>query len=396
MVPQIGLYYPFIHFKSDSWLKAAALYWDKMGRIVPYGYETRGDSETVRRLADELDFIQNFNPREWCGPLCTRFAELLTRHRAALQARYHVAQRDEWPIDPITTANAPPDAEPGLAYVFGGKMDDLFVDQLVDAGLGVRGRGSDLLWVGMHPRLASVYMTALAAQTADDIDQFQLHPLTDEALDHVALGGWTMARLAQGLLGDEVALPKAGIEEDEVAARLASIAIETVIPKNLDNVDVRKIIRLRKERREELTAFQAWMNSIAASLLAELAQMKNRDALQAHLDVVVARDVTPRLDGFREHLRSVGIEAVRGALNIKVAAPPLLVGALGAAVNPVLGATAGLAVGVFDVVLDARKRANSLAKATPTAYLMHLQEGLRPSNLLTWVSERMRQFALGV
>ena len=48
----------------------------------------------------------------------------------------------------------------------------------------------------MHPRLASVYMTALAAQTADDA---KLHPLTDETIDHVALGGWTMERLAQGL-----------------------------------------------------------------------------------------------------------------------------------------------------------------------------------------------------
>ena len=51
MKSKIGLYYPFIHFKNEDWLKASALYWDKMGRIVPYGYEIRNDTETVKRLA---------------------------------------------------------------------------------------------------------------------------------------------------------------------------------------------------------------------------------------------------------------------------------------------------------------------------------------------------------
>jgi len=30
-----ALYYPFIHFKDDSWLTLSALYWDRMARIVP-------------------------------------------------------------------------------------------------------------------------------------------------------------------------------------------------------------------------------------------------------------------------------------------------------------------------------------------------------------------------
>ena len=31
----IGLYYPFIHFKDEAWLKAITLYWDRVKRIVP-------------------------------------------------------------------------------------------------------------------------------------------------------------------------------------------------------------------------------------------------------------------------------------------------------------------------------------------------------------------------
>src|SRR2546430_11603576 len=31
------LYYPFIHFRDEGWLKLTALYWDGMRRIVPVG-----------------------------------------------------------------------------------------------------------------------------------------------------------------------------------------------------------------------------------------------------------------------------------------------------------------------------------------------------------------------
>jgi len=41
-----GLYYPFIHFKDEAWLKLTALYWDQMVRIVPKKYELH-DSDTV-------------------------------------------------------------------------------------------------------------------------------------------------------------------------------------------------------------------------------------------------------------------------------------------------------------------------------------------------------------
>jgi hypothetical protein len=58
---RLGLYYPFIQFRDDSWLKLAALYWDRIGRIVPPGYELQ-DSDTVLRLQGELGFVANLAP----------------------------------------------------------------------------------------------------------------------------------------------------------------------------------------------------------------------------------------------------------------------------------------------------------------------------------------------
>jgi hypothetical protein len=61
MPDYIGLYYPHITFPSDAWVKLAAFYWDKLGRIVPPGYQHR-DSDTVQRLQGELGFVEDFEP----------------------------------------------------------------------------------------------------------------------------------------------------------------------------------------------------------------------------------------------------------------------------------------------------------------------------------------------
>ncbi|GDY32599.1 hypothetical protein GTS_42320 [Gandjariella thermophila] len=34
----IAVYYPYIHVRDDTWLKYAALYWPRLGRLRPPGY----------------------------------------------------------------------------------------------------------------------------------------------------------------------------------------------------------------------------------------------------------------------------------------------------------------------------------------------------------------------
>jgi hypothetical protein len=57
------LYYPFIHFKDDRLLKAVALYWDRIGPIVPSTYQTE-DSDTVRELGSFIEVLR----LEWVKP----------------------------------------------------------------------------------------------------------------------------------------------------------------------------------------------------------------------------------------------------------------------------------------------------------------------------------------
>jgi hypothetical protein len=104
MAHYVGLYYPFIHFKNDAWLKLTALYWDKMGRIVPETYRTE-DTDTVKQLAEQAGYIETFRPT-WVRPeFGEKFVRFLETHADRLRKRYDVSERHKWP-------NLPPELMP--------------------------------------------------------------------------------------------------------------------------------------------------------------------------------------------------------------------------------------------------------------------------------------------
>src|SRR6266511_2404661 len=171
-----------------------------MCRIVPTGASLH-DNDEVKRLAD-AEFIRNaapFGAFEVAGP----FRELIATHGDALHAKFGIAHRDRWPDDRHTRLYAP-GRDPKLAYVFDEKMDRRLLSDLFDHGL-VASRSDDPRWIGMHPKLVSVYMMALAEAMAPELGAY---PLTDGAFDHVAVSGFTMERLVATLL-DQPALAAA-------------------------------------------------------------------------------------------------------------------------------------------------------------------------------------------
>jgi hypothetical protein len=46
-----ALYFPYVHIRDDEWLKAAALYWPSVHRLVPHGY-AKHDSVTAQVFMD--------------------------------------------------------------------------------------------------------------------------------------------------------------------------------------------------------------------------------------------------------------------------------------------------------------------------------------------------------
>jgi hypothetical protein len=386
MPDYIGLYYPHIAFPGDAWIKLATLYWDRLGRIVPPNHQHQ-DSDTVQRLRGELGFIEDVVPvRSDTLEVGDLFVRLLHQYGEQLLRRYRVLSQDT-----------------DLAYVYSdAKMAYSLAKALLDAGLAVRRRGDrrgEEAQVGMHPQLAFVYMEAFAEQMAL---RRGLRLVTDNVRDHVAVSGYSLERLTQALLETDdpqsrfiAAFPT----QDEVVRQMVTIALQTVLPRDMEGVPVAKIIHLRQRHRSELTAFQTYMHEFVTKL-DTIQGIDDPTALKVHLEVAYEREIKPQLDDLTKCMRSLAIETVTGVLNVKAALPPLLA-STGAALHlpfapPEVTVPTAVAWSTFPVFQKKRAEMREKVQTSPAAYLLYVREGLMPTNVVSQVVRVARQMFFGV
>ncbi len=179
---------------------------------------------------------------------------------------------------------------------------------------------------------------------------------------------------------------------------MAAIALQSVLPQDVANVPIVKIIQLRQKHRAELTAFQTYIHDFTANL-DTIQQIDDPRAINAHLETAYQRELKPLLDDLKKCLKSLAIETVMGVLNIKVALPPMLT-STGAALHlvpispEVAGATA-VACSVFPVIQKKRAEIRERVRISPAAYLLYTQEGLTPTNSVSQVVRTTRQMLFG-
>jgi hypothetical protein len=427
---RLGLYYPFVQFRSDSWLKLAALYWDRIGRIVPPGYVLQ-DSDTVRRLQDELGFVTNLAPSGTeMDQVSTEFLELLADRGPELASLYGMqgqaltglesmsqswpppwsnapgafAGPQSWPppwsnvapplsmqqwqvpVDPSLV----PGADPRLAYIYAsGKMTPQLESALIETGLGAPVRAHGL--IGMHPQFAFVYMHALASKMATSV----MYPLTDDDFDHVA-SGCDAGRIAGALL--DVPAGDAASDEDGEGPALdfAMLALQSVIPKDISSVPVQKIIEIRRRHLEELTAFQRAAQTIVDSVPEAVASVST-DVGAMYLEALYQKTLEPELRRLKSSLQKSGIDSVFGAMSVKVQAPQLVTS--GAAIfgigalhlNPVMMGTGAVVMCLIPRIRRRQADAQRMRAESPAAYLLRLQEELRPASLASEIAAKAKR-----
>jgi hypothetical protein len=385
----VGLYYPFIHFRNEGWLKLTALYWDSMRRIVPVGASVQ-DTDEVKRLVD-AGFIQNREPLGAAFKIANPFRELIAAHGDELRAKFAVADRSRWPDDPHTALYAP-GRDHKLAYVFDVKMDPQLLSDLFSVGL-VESRSDDPRWIGMHPDLVKVYMIALAEAMAPRLGA---HPLTDQSSNHVAVSGLTMERLASALLDlRELAVPAAADAEHEVKEAMATLALRNVVPTNPASIPAEKIIEFRKRYTEERDQFQIAVAELTGSL-AYLRDVKDLQELEQHLQNEYDKKLGPKLEGLRKGLKKTNIDIVDGAMAVSVALPASLTAiltVLGVALAPPVGAAASLAFVAWTIWRKHQKAVDDLLKPSPQAYLYRVGK-LSAKTVMNEIDADSRKFLL--
>ena len=385
MLIQSALYYPYIHIRSEAWLKGAALYWKSMDRIVPYDYPTN-DSPTVRILQDELGFLNNRQPGQSAVEASQLFLDLLVDRGPEIRERLRVQPpvgklRNDFmhPNDGGITDNGT------IGYIFAEKMTSALLEALTEHGLAYAGphdlsaHGRPSMaryksWIGMDSRLAAAYMTVLARLAAN---RFDLRPVTDVSLAHLAMDGLTVDAIADTILG---IAPESRLEDrNNRRQRIALLAVQSVIPRSLGLVSAEEIVRFRKRHEDLLGAFQASV----AQAVSEL------ETLPADVEAHVVRDrlieatnrhlVGPKID-LERGLSLFGLEPINNVILVSLATAGIFVGG---PANPITGNATGAAVTLATLSGVERVRRRALRRANGAGnYLLALEEGLTPAGLL--------------
>jgi hypothetical protein len=401
-LPEFGLYYPFIRFRDDQWLKIAALYWPKMARIVPAGYSTR-DSSTTRTLIDELEFVVDLDPGIARTDAAQTFSSLLNTIPPHQLERWRIGPDEERASD---VGMNPPDADsitaPGLsadedspgtsppvdfsatrmwlssrsrafAGVHESELDRDLKDRLRDERLVADSR---IGWVAMHPELAWLYKCHLTDVIAS---QNHLAPATDQLSAYA---------LTTGLRGDPVA---SEIKKPDIATSFGLLAIGAVIPRNLATVPIQKIIEVRKRYGPQFDMWRRDVDRIGTAFASQLQTIESPKILNAYLEEAVRSYSTQAVDDLRRGLADMGLEAGMMAMNTKFELPAALAAAgLGAA--PPVAAAAGAAAGVVN--LRRRTRAKAQAKMNvPASYLLSVRETLADTTMIEKIIATIRRAA---
>lgn len=417
----IALYFPYVALPDDAWVKAAALHWTQLGRVVPRGYYGIRDSDTVKRLRDELDFVVNVRPghdglawvdeevpnrinrthfewsRSWLSTdeaVDALFYDFLDTHQEKLRPRYGIEALGLTPLDTWDVYDELIPLDPRLQEVHPGKMTRGLAQHLAEAGLLFRQRyrwrradDGQVLSVGdlaMHARLAGVFLAVVADVVARENN---MSPVTDQPLLAAATSGWTVEALARILLEDEPAEAP-----EDYSQAFAVIALQTVLPRNLSVVPVDRIIEARKRLLPELMAYRTYLDSLVPDFVA-ISALPDPEVRAAKLRNHVEREIAQPIDRMERELGRLGLEPVRAVLTLQTLVPPAALGVLGDAVHlpPALtgaGVVAGCLVGAANSALDRRKQALA---SHPAGYLLHLRHELKPSDTVANIRAGIRR-----
>jgi len=375
-LPRFGLYYPYISFRDDRWVKLAALYWPKLARLVPPGHRPR-DSDVTRALNDELGFLIDLSPLPVRADVAHSFGAKLDGLPPHQLARWRIdADMARLLVDgakrefELTTDARPPD-EPGphdfpplreFVLIHPADLEPTLWDRLVAERFAV------LLptgWYAVEPEVGWWYRCLFTdVQAARN----RLVPTTDSLASHAAMTSFVPDTT------------------DVLGTRFGLLAVASVVPKG--DVPVARIIAARQKFGGEFDRWRRHIDTVGTRLAEELRDVEDPAVVNGFLSHAVGAFATQPVADLRRGLADLGIETAMTALSTKFPVPSGLL----AGVAPPISAVAGAAAGVVSLRQGARAKARARMTA-PSAYLLGVEETLASRGFLQRVIDGIRKAA---
>lgn len=409
MRQRIGLYYPYVYFQDEGWLTVAALYWPKMSRIVPPGFDL-ADSDLVRTLADELDFVVNIEPGPAAGELSELMALALWGHERRLQEKYGLRGTPSSEGNMNTTAPPPPlshsrarllnskvaaemarlhgspfrsgygyprpdlESSAPLAGLHSSKGTAHVWAMLEEYKLAVRDGDS---WV-LNQELAWIYSCALADRLAS---RNSLIPTTGRTAAYAESTRWTDDYFMAAVRGH--APPSGNQYRGDLDGIIGELALRLVVPADPDGTPIKKIITARQRYGADFDAFYDEVAAVASDLKGKLGEIDDSNALTAYLNNEVEIRFQRPIRELRKAMRGLGVETAYSALTTKFELPAsaaLFAGLLSG--NTIVTLSGSLAFGAAALFRGYVNSRSKQMQPSAASYLWHIDHTVNPRGIL--------------
>ncbi|MFF3699218.1 DUF6236 family protein [Streptomyces sp. NPDC002221] len=412
---RIGLYYPYIHFRSEEWLKVAALYWPRMARVVPDRF-VPADAGVSLALKDGLDFVVDVSPREAIDAVLPMFREVFSVDSHTMRRRYGNKLRERPVRQPGRQPMMRYDAYDGATFLWpqGGGGPGLGPDlvpvhwgevaygELESMGLMVPGIADNVdvdgrrsRWAAMDPSLAWIWKRVLVDELARRTGYL---PVTDQPVLHPYSGEWSAARLAEILLGDSgprlithrrsrnnpaSITPATVFGQRQFVAAIGHLAVRCAVPRGLQDIPVEKIIQLRTRHATEFDAFADAVTSTAEELRDALGSADDPAAVEAYLRLLVQQRFATPLKDLEGAMKGLRMEAGHAAIGYKLELGSAAAASLsGLAAGSSLLTAGAVAFGMTSVRRHVVEARDAHLRNSAVTCLLRIKYDLEPQSLL--------------
>ena len=343
-----ALYYPYINFSNQRWLKTAALFYDSIDRIVPPGYDTFTDLAVTKPLNAEVPFINDVHPSQDVLSKGLNFVKFFDRELADEEKKQHYIEKIG-----LSVQN-----EEALT-IYDAKISAVVKNKLIAHSLLPANNGSGT--VTLDRVTAATYMTFLAGEMAKEA---AIPVVTDDPVFQPVLNN-------VHLFSDETEEPEAA---KDLGFALGQLVIKCAVPQGIEHVHAKKIAKFRKDHGDEQRRFYTAING----LVTDLEKINNDNTLEDILDYR-KKEINDAVASLNDAIRSIRLTTRNAFLGISVPAASAYFG------GPV-AAVAGLAAVVTGKMITMNADIKKTKSANPYAYVLSLQNRLKSETFLDSLS----------